>query len=100
VIDPNEVLDIQDYDAATLSALIQRLLISTAPEHLIYRECELDEAWRLVDLEIASLRAARGSSAALAHLETVRKIIEQAHDLVGDAADPAAAADCLRELIT
>lgn len=99
MIDPDQVCEIHDYSADTIAAQISRLLVSRAAEHLIYRECELDEIWRLVDLEIASLRATGASSADAARLAAIRDIIMQAHDLVGVAGDPAGAAECLRELI-
>jgi hypothetical protein len=99
VIDPNAVCDIQDYAAETLAGEIERLLASSGPEHLIYRECELDEIWRLIDLDVASLRASGGPAAEVARLERLRGSIMQAHDLVGVAGDPAAAAQQLRGLL-
>lgn len=99
MIDPNEICDIQDYSAVTLAAEVDRLLASNAPEHFIYRECELDEIWRLIDLDISSLRASSGPPAEVARLERLRGIIMQAHDLVGVAGDPAAAAQQLRPLL-
>jgi hypothetical protein len=99
VIDPNEVCDIQDYSAETLAREIDRLLASSGPEHFIYRECELDEIWRLLDLDISSLRASGGPPAEVARLERFRGIIMQAHDSVGVAGDPTAAAQELRALL-
>ena len=99
MIDPNEVCDIQDYSAATLAAQVDRLLASNAPEHFIYRECEFDEIWRLIDLDISSLRASGGPAAEVARLERLRSVIIQAHDSVGVAGDPAAAAQQLRALL-
>ena len=99
MIDPDGIYDIQDYSAETLVAQVERLSDSSAPEHLIYRECELDEIWRLVDLDIASLRASGGPAAEVARLERFRGVIMRAHDLVGVAGDPAAAAQQLRELM-
>ncbi len=99
MIDPNEVCDIQDYSAATLGAEVERLLASSTPEQLIYRECELDEMWRLIDLDIASLKVSGGAASELAELERLRDIVMQAHDLVGVSADTAAAAQRLGTLI-
>lgn len=99
MIDPNDLSDIQDYSAATLRAQIERLLVSSTPEQLIYRECELDEIWRFIDLEIASLKASGGAASELASLTRQRDIVMQAHDLVGVNADANTAAQRLRELI-
>lgn len=98
-IDPNELHEIADFSAATLQAQAQRLLASSSPEHLIYRECELDEIWRLLDLEIASQRASGVPAAELAYLESLRAAIMQAHDLVGIDGDPRSAALRLRDLL-
>ena len=100
MIDPNDVCDVQDYSAATLAGVIERLLASGSPEALIYRECELDEIWRLIDLDITSLMATGGAAIELARLTHLREAIMQAHDLVGVNSDPKAAAQRLRELIT
>ncbi len=97
--DPDGVADIADDSAETLRATIERLLASSTPEQLVYRECELDEIWRFIDLEIASRKAAGRPASALAELVRRREIVMQAHDLVGISADPAAAAQRLRELI-
>jgi hypothetical protein len=98
-MDPDEVCDIEDYSTSTLGTLIERLLASASPEQLIYRECELDEVWRLIDLDIASRKASGGAAAELDELARWRDTVMQAHDLVGVNADPAAAAQRLRTLI-
>ena len=97
--DPDGVCDIADCSAETVRAAIERLLASSTPEQLVYRECELDEIWRIIDLEIASLEAAGGPASGLAELMRRRDIVMQAHDLVGVNADPATAARRLGELI-
>jgi hypothetical protein len=99
MVNPDEIYEIEDYSAQTLQAQIERLLVGNTPEQLIYRECELDELWRLLDLDITSLRAAGGSATELARLQRARDIVMQAHDLVGVDGNPAAAAERLRELI-
>jgi hypothetical protein len=99
MVNPDEVYEIEDYSAQTLQAQIERLLVGNTPEQLIYRECELDEIWRLLDLDITSLRATGGSADELARLQRLRDIVMQAHDLVGVDGKPAAAAERLRELI-
>ena len=99
MIDLDVVYDIQDYSAETLAVEVDRLLGSSGPEQLIYRECELDELWRLIDLDLASFKVSGGAAAEVARLERLRGIIMQAHDLVGVTGDPAAAAQQLRALL-
>jgi len=99
-VDPNELHEIVDFSSSTLQAEIERLLASGSPEQLIYRECELDELWRLLDLEIANLRASSSVSPDLPRLLAWRESIMRAHDLVGVEGDPARAAAGLRTLIS
>jgi hypothetical protein len=98
-IDPDEIHEIDDFSSATLQAQVDRLLASSSAEHLIYRESELDEIWRLLDLEIASGRADGAPVADLAPLESMRASVMQAHDLVGNDGNLHGAAQRLRNLI-
>ena len=99
-IDPEALCEIEDFSTATLQAQIERLLASGTAEHLIYRECELDEIWRLLDLEVASLSATSTANPDLPRLQAWRTSVMRAHDLVGVEGDPVRAAACLRELIS
>ncbi len=97
--DLNDIHEIADFSTATLRAQIERLAASEGPEQLIYRECELDEIWRLVDLEIASIHAVGGRNPDLAALESLRAAVMEAHDLVGVEGDVARAAARLRDSV-
>jgi hypothetical protein len=63
---------------------------------LIYREAEMDEVWRILDLAITDPRT---HSADLPMLEKIREVIMQVHDLIGVDEDVAAAAERLRTLL-
>src|SRR5438067_276812 len=90
-MDLNDVLDVDDFAATTVAHLVERISRSAGESQLVYRESELDELWRLLDVEIRNANAA--DVAALAKL---RDAVIAAHDLVGVDAAPAAAAQCLR----
>jgi hypothetical protein len=83
----------------TVLALVTRIERSSTPEHMIYRECELDEAWRLLDSAVREIRVRRGASAAeaLETLDALRLIVIKAHDLVGVDGDVTNAASELRQ---
>lgn len=80
-------------------ALVARIERSSTPEHMIYRECELDEAWRLLDSAVRNVRALGGEGAAeaLETLDGLRAIVIKAHDLVGVDGDVKGAASELRQ---
>lgn len=92
----DEIHDVDDYSEITVRAMIERLRRSYSPEHFIYRETELDEMWRVVDM---ALRRAAGDAAAVAHLSSVRAAIMRSHDLVGVDGQPAAAARALEAIL-
>ncbi|MBL8552122.1 MAG: hypothetical protein JNJ73_19195 [Hyphomonadaceae bacterium] len=83
----------------TLMALVARIERSSTAEHLIYRECELDEAWRLLDSAVREVRSQGGAGAAeaLETLDALRPIVIKAHDLVGIDGDVKSAASELRQ---
>lgn len=89
----DEIHDVDDYSEITIRAMIDRLERSTSLEHFVYRETELDEMWRVVDL---LLMVAEGAERRV--LVDLRAAIMQAHDLVGVDAKPLEAAQRLREL--
>ena len=75
---------IADLSAETLAQLITRIELSRTEAQFIYRECELDEVWRLLDGgDDADLLAA----------------VARAHDLVGMEGRPREAAQALREAL-
>ena len=93
----SEANEIEGFDAPSLTALIARLERSHTLEHLVYREAELDEIWRMLDgaLRDARRKGGEGGEAA-ALLESLKTMIFKVHDLVGVDEDPQAAAVELR----
>lgn len=77
----DDLHSIEDYSSETLRELIKRVERSHTLEQMIYRESELDEVWRLLDSDIV---AASHNSAAAQDLVTLRKLIIEAHDLIGN----------------
>jgi len=96
-MDLDDAMDVLGFDNATLALIAQRLEASRRDEHLIYREAELDEVWRLIDLRLAD--RAHLSDAEIGRLTRLREIVNEAHDLVGVAYQPAAAARKLRHAV-
>jgi uncharacterized protein YfkK (UPF0435 family) len=92
----DDIHDVDDYSEITVRAMIGRLQRSSSPEHLIYRETELDEMWRVVD--IAVLAAQQIAAPELDRLTSIRNIVQKAHDLVGVDSQPLAAAEELRKI--
>ena len=88
---------IDDYTESTLNDLIARISSSSTLEQLIYRECELDEVWRLLDgsVEIAK----KEQPAAVTRLNNARTLIHDAHDEIGDNMDTHAAITCIQKAI-
>jgi hypothetical protein len=75
-VDPARPLDIRDLNAATVESVIRHLGASSRPEHLVYRESELDALWTLADM---ATRTPGGGTA----LEALDRLWT-AHDLVGE----------------
>ncbi|MBB3927399.1 hypothetical protein GGR43_003128 [Sphingobium jiangsuense] len=92
-MDLDDIHDVDDYSDATLRAMIDRLERSTTEEQFIYRETELDEMWRLVDIRLIQ---AEGEERAA--LLVLKEAIMRAHDLVGMEGKPMDAARLLRAL--
>jgi hypothetical protein len=94
--DVDRLHDVEDFTDKSLRALIGRIERSHAPEHMVYREAELDEVWRLVEGALRDLRAQGGSGEIAAIMERLRAIVMRAHEFVGVDADVAKAAAELR----
>lgn len=77
-IKADRIVIVDDTSVETLRNIQAHLRISSTFEHCAYREAELDEVWRLLDMR---LRVASGAE--LDHLARMREVIWQAHDLVG-----------------
>jgi len=96
-LDLDDVLAVENFSDLTIQVLADRLQRSRTAEHCIYRESELDELWRLVDIAVSS--GDRDGLRDQASLIRLRGIVHRAHDLVGMEGAPAAAAATLREAL-
>jgi hypothetical protein len=87
IMNLDELHSVEDLSKATLLALSDRIARSTSEEQFIYRECEIDELWRLL-----------GPAHAPSDNVALRAAVMEVHDLVGVDGDPKRAAERLREL--
>jgi hypothetical protein len=91
-MDLDSLHPIPEVSRRTLEELIRRIEGSRTPEQLVYRECEIDEVWRLLGPNISNLRLpAPGLQA-----DALKRAVLEAHDLVGVDGNVAAAAAVLR----
>jgi len=93
----NDVLPIENFSDLTIQILADRLQRSTTAEQHIYRESELDELWRLLDVAVR-----RGDPEGIrekAWLVAMRDSAHKAHDLVGMDGRPKEAAEVLRAVL-
>lgn len=96
-MDLDDVMPVENFSDLTIQALAERLARSRTAEQCIYRESELDELWRLVDVAVRdgdpdSLRDSE-------KLRQMRNAIHRAHDLAGMDHKPKEAAEVLREAL-
>jgi hypothetical protein len=91
----DDVLVVSSISDLTIQTLADRLQRSTTDEQHIYRESELDELWRLLDIAASGdgLEGIRRK----AWLATMRDAVHRAHDLVGMEGRPQEAAAVLRD---
>jgi hypothetical protein len=89
---PAHIVPVLDFSRETLEAIAEHLDVSTAFEHLVYREAELDAIWSLTAFYLGQARGASQEALRRLHEEAHR-----AHDLVG-AGRPREAAAILRSL--
>ncbi|MEO9132524.1 MAG: hypothetical protein ABI240_15125 [Sphingomonas sp.] len=76
---------------------MDRIQRSSSDEQFIYRESELDELWRLVDVALGGGDV--DNSRDPEQLRQMRDAIHRAHDLVGMDGKPLEAAATLREAL-
>jgi hypothetical protein len=95
-VDLNDVAIVENFSDLTIQTLADRLHRSHGDEQCIYRESELDELWRLLDIAARS----HDSTADLERLRALRDIVHRAHDCVGMDARPQEAAAILREALS
>ncbi len=90
----DDIHDIDDWSQITIWALIDRIQRSSGFGHMVYRETELDELWRILD--IASATAVRNADPDAARLLEMKAVVMKAHDQIGDDGDLAGAAETLK----
>jgi hypothetical protein len=91
-MDLDSLHPIPEVSRRTLEELILRIERSQTPEQLVYRECEIDEVWRLLGPNISDLRLPTPGLQA----DALKRAVLEAHDLVGVDGNVAAAAAVLR----
>lgn len=87
----DDIHPVDDLSEITVRAAVDRLRRSTTHEQFIFREIELDEMWRIVDLALQNPQCAANAGP----LANIRAAIMAAHDLVGVDLRPAEAAAAL-----
>ena len=96
-LDLDDILPVENFSDLTIQTLADRLQRTRTAEQCIYRESELDEVWRLIDIAVRS-----GDPDGLRDNETLRMMrdaVHRAHDLVGMESKPVEAAAALREVL-
>lgn len=96
-MDLDSIYPVDDMSDLTLQTLVDRLQSSKTDEHFIYRETELDELWRLLDMAIRGEDKENHRSEE--QLRQMRAAVHRAHDLVGMEGKPVEAAEALREAL-
>jgi len=96
-LDLDDVLPVENFSDLTIQVLADRLHRTKSGEQCIYRESELDELWRLIDIAMRT-----GDPDGVRDHDTLarlREIVQRAHDLVGMDERPRDAAGILREAL-
>ena len=96
-MDLDDVLPVENFSDLTIQMLSDRMHRSRSPEQFIYRESEMDELWRLLDIAVSA-----GDPDGLrdeARLRQMREVVHRAHDLVGMDGKPQEASAVLREAL-
>jgi hypothetical protein len=93
-LDLDDIVPVENFSDLMVQVLCDRLARSRTAEHSIYRESELDELWRLLDIaaKVGDPDALRDA----AELGRMRDLVHRAHDLVGMDNKPLEAAAMLR----
>jgi hypothetical protein len=90
----DDIIPVENFSDLTVQVLADRLMRTTTAEQCIYRESELDELWRLIDIAVRA-----GDPDGLRDRDTLlrmRDAVHKAHDLVGMDEKPKEAAEALR----
>jgi hypothetical protein len=91
--DTDDICSIESVDEAALWQLHERIVRSSTWEHMIYRETEIDQVWRLVEKHPEDVTLDSTS------LGRLRASIMAIHDLVGVDHDPQEAARRLEAVL-
>jgi hypothetical protein len=95
----DELHDILDCSPETLDFLAQRIEDSRRDDmRLIYRETEIDELWRWVDVGLGQSEHLRAAQTTVSQWRSFKAEVMRIHDMVGIDTDLAAAAQDLRSL--
>ncbi|HEX7711093.1 MAG TPA: hypothetical protein VF418_09135 [Sphingomonadaceae bacterium] len=97
-MDLDDIIPVENFSDLTIQTLADRLQRTRTAEQCIYRETELDELWRLIDIAVRA-----GDPDGLRDGETLRRMrdaVHRAHDLVGMENKPIDASAALREVLT
>ena len=92
-VNVNDCHDIKDGSSETFLFLSDLISSSRTDEHMVYRECELDELWRLLLAERALAAAAE-----VARIDARIAGVVEVHDLLGLNATAATAIDAAARL--
>lgn len=92
--DLDDMIEIREVSASLLRVLADRIEQSSSWEHMVYRENEIDQVWRLID------RPRPLTDLAPDMLERLQANIMAIHDLVGVDHRPADAAALLEQVLS
>lgn len=92
-----DIVPVENFSDLTIHMLADRMQRSSTLEQCIYRESEMDELWRLLDIAVRA-----GDPDALRDEDSLRRMrdaVHRAHDLAGMDGKPKEAAEVLRSLL-
>jgi hypothetical protein len=75
-----QLYDISDFSPNTIRQLSERIALTSAPEHLLYREAELDDLWRQVVTALDDARDHDDDLVSVAYLTKLLQVVHDAHD--------------------
>jgi hypothetical protein len=79
-VNPAHAVTVIDFSPETMASIVAHIEVSTAFEHFVYREAELDAIWSLTGF---SLRTETDPATREA-VHTLHQAAHRAHDLIGE----------------
>jgi hypothetical protein len=79
-VNPAHIVAVRDFSPGTLQTIVKHLEVSTAFEHLVYREAELDAIWSITGFFLTQ----RPNPARRDAVMRLHEGAHRAHDLVGE----------------